>query len=125
MKNFAEKIRSLLSGKEESQLPQNLTPFEFIKSKKAILRQIVISKESGKLLGVYCKAFGEGMFLTGVEDMENHEKEEVITFNQYDMSGHILSRTRVSIGEIQMVCPFDKTFINPVLCRTRSEYRQF
>jgi hypothetical protein len=116
MKNFAEKIKSLISGKNE-QAPPNLTPFDFIKSKKAILKQIILSKESGNLLGVYCRAFGEGMFLTGVEGIENDEKEAVIVFSRYDMSGHILSRTRVSVGEIQMVCPFSRSFANPILTK--------
>jgi hypothetical protein len=107
MKNFAEKIKA----------SHNLVPFDFIKSKKAILKQILISKESGNLLGVYCKAFGEGIILTGVEDIENDEKEAIVVFNRYDMSGHILSRTRVSIGEIQMVCPFSRSFVNPVLAK--------
>jgi hypothetical protein len=118
MKNFAEKIKSLISGKHEPPpLPHKLTPFDFVKSKKAILKEIIISKESGNLLGVYCRAFGEGMFLTGVEDIENDEREAIIVFNRYDMSGHILSRTRISIGEIQMVCPFNRTFVNPVLAK--------
>lgn len=120
MKNFAEKIKSLVSGKNEAQPSHNLVPFDFIKSKKAILKQVIISKESGNLLGVYCRAFGEGMFLTGVEDIEDYEKEAIIVFNRYDMSGHILSRTRISIEEIQMVCPFSRSFVNPFLAKVNA-----
>jgi hypothetical protein len=114
MKNFAEKIKSLVSGKNESPGQQGHAPFDFVKSKKGILKELVISKQSGNLLGVYSRALGEGMFLTGVKDIEQHGKEEVVVFNRYDMSGHILSRTRISIEEIQMVCPFNRTFKDPV-----------
>src|SRR5688500_19202003 len=108
MKNFAQKIRSLISPKDESidQIPY--TPYDFVKTKKNILKELIISRQSGKLLGVYSRALGEGMFLTGVEDIEKHGKDEVIVFNRYDMSGYILSRTRVSLEEIHMVCPFSQ-----------------
>lgn len=113
MKNFAEKIRSLISNSKNP--PQRDTsPFDFIKTRKGILRELIISKQNRNLVGVYSPALGEGMFLVSVEEIERHNKEEIIIFHKYDMSGHILSRTHISIGEIKMVCPFDKTYHNPI-----------
>ena len=114
MKNFAEKIKALVSPKSASAAIISNTPFDFVKSRKGILKELVISKKSGNLLGVYSKVFGEGMFLTEVQQIEQTGKEEVVTFNRFDMSGCILSRTRVTIDEIQMVCPFNKSYRAPV-----------
>ncbi|MBT1700375.1 hypothetical protein KK083_26040 [Fulvivirgaceae bacterium PWU4] len=114
--NFAEKIKFLI-GKKVSEPPASLdyTPLDFVKNRKAILKELVLSKQSGKLIGVYSRALGEGMFLTGVEAILSHGdgKDELIVFNRYDMSGHLLARTKVSLNEIHMVCPFNKTFQTP------------
>src|SRR5687768_16730523 len=119
MKSFAEKIKSLVLSKEERR-EQQYTPFDFVKTRKAVLKELIISKQSGNLLGLYSKALGEGMFLTGVEDIEQHGKEVVIVFSRYDMSGNILSRTRLSLGEIQMVCPFNQTYRHPIISSVKS-----
>lgn len=112
-------IKSLVGKKNGTDL-LDFTPFDFVKSKKGILKEILISKQTGKLLGVYSRALGEGMFLTGVEDIESHGRNEVIVFNRYDMSGHILARTRVELDEIQTVCPFNKAFQNPILTSAKA-----
>jgi hypothetical protein len=114
MKNFAEKIRSLLFSSRTSVQSDN-TPFDFIKTRKGILKELYVSMRSRNLVGVYSPALGDGMFLVAVEDIETHSKEEIIIFHRYDMSGHILTRPHVSIGEIDMVCPFDKKYSHPLL----------
>jgi hypothetical protein len=124
MKNFAEKIRSLLFNSRTSVQPDN-TPFDFIKTRKGILKELYVSKQSRNLVGVYSPALGEGMFLVAVEDVEAHNKEEIIVFQRYDMSGHILTRTHVSIDEIDMVCPFDKKYNHPLLHAEKLEARYF
>ena len=114
MKNFAEKIRSLISLSGKQTTAQDSTPFDFVKSRKAILRELTISKEAKNIVGVYCKVFGEGMVLTAVEDIERTVTGEIIVFHQYDMNGRPLSRTRIGLDEVQMVCPFGKTYQNPL-----------
>ena len=114
MKNFAEKIRSLISVK----LPSNsadLTPFDFVKNRKAILRELLIAKQSGTILGVYCKAFGEGMFLTGVEHVEiSGTRQGYVVFYPYDLSGKLLVKNTIELEEIQMVSPFSRPYRNPL-----------
>jgi hypothetical protein len=89
----------------------------FIKSRKAILKELEASKHSGTLVGVYCRALGEGMFLVGINNIESGSPSEIIVFESYDQSGVILGRTRISIDEIKMVSPFNKKYINPVLSK--------
>lgn len=113
MKNFAGKIRELISGSRNPGQSDD-TSFDFIKSKKGILKELYISKQSRNLVGVYSPVLGEGMFLVAVEDIETHHKEEIILFHKYDASGHILTRTAVSIDEIKMVCPFNKAYTHPL-----------
>jgi hypothetical protein len=109
LKNFADKIRSLITPRKDS-VPAN-TPFDFVKTKKGILRELVMSKESNSIIGVYCRALGEGMFLTAVEAIEKSlNEEDIINFHQYDMSGKTLARTKIRLNEIEMVCPFHKAF---------------
>jgi hypothetical protein len=116
MKNFAEKIRLFLKPKNDSSFGPGpgTGSFDFVKTRKGILKELVISKQSKNIVGVYCKVFGEGMFLTAVEGIEPTSKAEIIVFHQYDMTGNILPRTRIELDEIQMVCPFDKIYQNPL-----------
>jgi hypothetical protein len=116
MINFAEKIKFLVTKKStEHSTASDFIPFDFIKTRKGILKELVVSKQSGRLLGVYSRALGEGMFLTAVEAIVSHGKEELIVFNRHDMSGHLLARTRIPLDEIHMVCPFNKIFQGPGL----------
>jgi hypothetical protein len=69
----------------------------------------------GKVIGIYCPALGEGMFLTGVDDILTVESEEIIVLKPYDMNGILLHRNTISITEIRSVCPFDSFYINPMI----------
>lgn len=120
MKTFAERIIALVSLQNKASVIPDRICFDFVKTRKGILKELIISKTSGNLLGVYSKALGEGMFLTVVENIEADGKEDVVQFNRYDMSGHILARTKVAIDEIEMVCPFNKTYRNPGLNSNKS-----
>jgi hypothetical protein len=121
MRNFAEKIRSLINPKNNNSLIPDNTPFDFVTTRKGILKELVISKQSNSIIGVYCNVFGEGMFLTAVEDIESVTKGEIIVFHQYDMSGRLLPRTRIDLNEIQMVCPFNKTYLSPLFTARQNE----
>ncbi|HEY0744778.1 MAG TPA: hypothetical protein VGD40_25100 [Chryseosolibacter sp.] len=113
MKNLASKIRALVST--SSSPIAACMPLDFIKNKKNILKELVLSKESGNAIGVYSKAMGDGMFLTVVEQIEANG---VIIFNRYDMSGAILNRYELTIDEIQMVCPVNQRYRHPLLSAT-------
>jgi hypothetical protein len=94
-------------------------PLNFLRTRKSILRELSMSQETGNLIGVYSRAFGEGMFLVSVNSIEIDRSGEVVVFETYDQSGMILNRTRVSIDEIKMVCPFHRKYVNPVLNRVQ------
>jgi hypothetical protein len=114
MRNFTEKLGALIFPKKDSAMPDAI-PFDFVKTKKGILKELVISNISGNVVGVYSRALGEGMFLAGVEKIESGGKEEIVVFNRHDMSGHLLARTRVAVDEIHMVCPFNRSYVNPLV----------
>ncbi|MBT1699547.1 hypothetical protein KK083_21795 [Fulvivirgaceae bacterium PWU4] len=119
--NFAEKIKAFVSMQTTETTPYDYTPLDFVKTRKGILKELVLSKQSGKLIGVYSRVLGEGMFLTCVEAIQPHGKDEQIVFHRYDMSGKMLARTRISIDEIHMVCPFNKLFRSPALDTARAD----
>jgi hypothetical protein len=91
------------------------SPMTFVKSKKGILKELIASRDSGNLIGIYSKVLGDGMFLVGVNNIETDTSAEIIVFETYEQSGMILNRTRVSIDEIKLVCPFAKRYLNPIL----------
>ena len=111
--NFKEKFGWLNFPKKDHASAAEVIPFDFVRTRKGILKELVISSMSGNVVGIYSRALGEGMFLAAVEKIESTAKDEVIILNRYDMSGHMLARTRVAIDEIHMVCPFNRVYTNP------------
>lgn len=120
MNFITKKIKSLI-GPGTKGRTNDPTPLDFVKSRKSILRELIISKKSGNLIGIYSKALGEGMFLTGVEEIEPMSKDGIIVLNQNDISGKVLPRTRLDLDEIQMICPFNKPYRNPLLSTSKTE----
>jgi hypothetical protein len=121
MRSIFERIKeSLFSNSAMSNEPGTAS-MTFVKTRKSILKALELSQRTGRMIGVYSRALGEGMFLTGIDAIEENERNgrEVIVFETYDQSGHILSRTRVSLDEIKMVCPFNTAYVNPVLGTTK------
>ncbi|MBT1697429.1 hypothetical protein KK083_11115 [Fulvivirgaceae bacterium PWU4] len=113
MMSLKEKFGWLNFPKKEYASSAEVVPFDFVRTRKGILKELVISSMSGNVVGIYSRALGEGMFLAAVEKIESNAREEIITLNRYDMSGHMLARTRVSVDEIHMVCPFNRVYTNP------------
>ncbi len=110
--SLVSRIQSTFSKKDEN---GGGIRFSFIKDRPAILKALMKSQETGKLIGVYSRTLGDGMFLTGVDNIENVGETKVIVFETYDLCGQILNRTRVTLEEIKMVCPFEAAYINPLL----------
>lgn len=121
--NFKEKFWWLNFPKKYQAPGAEIIPFDFVRTRKGILKEPVISSMSGNVVGIYSRALGEGMFLAAVEKIESTVKDEVITLNRYDMSGHMLARTRVAIDEIHMVCPFNRVYSSP--CVNVERARQY
>lgn len=121
MKTILRKIGSLVlyNRTKNHPIPLTATSFDFIKTRKAILRELMLSKTSRTVVGIYCKGFGEGMFLTTVDEIEQSMSGEVVAFHPYDISGRIINHPRVALHEIQMVCPFYKTYERPPISNSR------
>lgn len=120
MKSLVDSLKKTVSlplGTLTSQ--ENPNDIVFVKSQKAILKELIKSRNNGTLIGVYSRALGEGMFLTGVNQIEEVRGVEVITFETYDQTGQILNRTQLSIDEIRMVYPFSIKYTNPILFKPR------
>lgn len=108
MRKLTQKIRWIFHIKKERGLKVQDTPFDFVRTRKYILRELASSKEASTIIGVYSKSFGDGMFLMVVEDIAPSGRETIITFHPFDMSGKTLKNTRVALDEIEMVFPFNK-----------------
>ena len=106
MKELFFKKTTAFSGEEEAF-------FEFARSSKAIVRELLSSKESGSVVGIYSAILGDGMFLTGVEDLYQEGKITVAVFHRYDLSGQILNRNHIAVEEIRTVCSFCQRYRNP------------
>ena len=116
--NIIDKLRDIVRGESAPRIrfsevrPSDL---EILRSKKNILQQLEICKEQGKLVGIFSRTLGEGLFVTGIEDIYKWEKEEIIVLKPYDIGGNILPRNYLSLSEIKAVCPFNCTYKNPFL----------
>lgn len=117
MLNIVSKIQQSLLGKDE---PRHKLSFTFIQDKQAILKALVNSLNKGTVIGVYSRALGEGLFLTGVDDIEQNGPQQIIIFETYDVSGKALQKTRIAVNDIKMVCPFQIEYINPLLGKAQN-----
>jgi hypothetical protein len=115
MKILFEKIKGLAIVPTFYKRTAAAMELEFIKSRKAILKEINACKISGSALGITCSILGDGMFLTGIEDVYNNGVDYVIILKPYDMSGYCLNRNHLSLNEIRSVCPFKTLYRNPLL----------
>jgi hypothetical protein len=89
--------------------------FSFIHSAEDILREILHSKENGNVIGIQAETLGNGIYVTGVEDVILDENETAIILKPYDMSGYIFPNKRVPLDKITLVCPLRSPVKNPFL----------
>ncbi|HYC84321.1 MAG TPA: hypothetical protein VEB86_03830 [Chryseosolibacter sp.] len=83
-------------------------------SQKAIGRIFSSAYPKGTVVGIYCPALSAGMLLVGVESIMTDKSENVIVLRPYDVSGILLQRTHISLGEITGACPFACKYENPL-----------
>src|SRR5688500_265286 len=122
--NLIEKVKALVLGQRELRFQNGdrleMANLEIIKTRSEILKELNSSKALGKLIGVYASSIGEGMFLTGVEDVYKGEKEVIVVLKPYDVGGNILQRNYLSLSEIKGVCPFNYLYSHPFIEKIRS-----
>lgn len=107
MKILAEKLRTIISGSADNTNQKKNHPFDCIKSRKGIVRELLISKESGNLVGLISPSLGEGMFLVSVLSLETESAEETVVFQRYEITdGRFQVTTKLSVNEIKGICPF-------------------
>jgi hypothetical protein len=114
MRTFLEKLRDGIMSPFEYQSLQ-VNSLQLVKQRSMIRKQLTKSKGSGKVLGVYCPIIGNGMFLTGVDDIILADKQETVVLKPYDMNGILLIPNQVPLIAIRSVCPFESFYINPVV----------
>lgn len=93
------------------------TPFDFVTEPREVLRALLDSKSNGTAIGIRAKVLGEGMFVTGVEDIligDGSENTRII-LKGYDFTGHVLQTNAMLLTEIDGVCSFTSKFGNPIL----------
>lgn len=107
MKILTERIRSIISGNSNTAIQTKNHPFDCIKTRKGILRELMISKESKNLIGLISPSLGEGMFLISVLTLESEDSAEVVAFQIYEITdGRFRASARLTVNEIKGVCPF-------------------
>src|SRR5687768_16642537 len=116
MKILAEKLRTIISGSADNTNQKKNHPFDCIKTRKGIVRELLISKESQNLVGLISPSLGEGMFLVTVLSLESENAEEMVAFQRYEITdGRFQVVTRLSVNEIKGVCPFVHNYrVQPV-----------
>jgi|GEM_PF-1301540 len=116
MKNIAENFKNLFetapSGTSGTERNVGMR-INIITSRRGIGKTLFESKETGKVVGVYSPALGEGMLLLGVHDVDANHSDPLIIFENYDLNGIRLQRNAIPLNEIRSVCPFDSGYEDP------------
>jgi hypothetical protein len=113
MKNLFEKLKhEIFAHFDEPYQPNTL---QLIRQRTAIRKQLIESKTTGKVVGIYCPSAGSGMLLTCVDDIVTIDKQEVIIFKPFDMNGIMLNNHHIPLTEIKTVCPFESFYFNPAV----------
>jgi hypothetical protein len=72
-----------------------------------MIRELMISKESGNLIGLISPSPGEGMFLILGLSPESQNSEETVAFQRYEITDRrFLVSATLTINDIKGVCPF-------------------
>src|SRR5688572_17842845 len=77
---------------------------EFIRFKKNLINSLILAHKAGTAVGIYSNVLGDGMFVTGIEDIYDYEDDYIIHLKRYDVLGTILIRNTISLSEIKAVC---------------------
>lgn len=107
-----------VSGQNERSMEYLLnTPFDFVRDPQEIFKALLDSKERGTAIGIKARALGQGMFVTGVDDIligDGHENTRII-LKGFDFTGHVLETNTIHLTDIEGVCQFTSKFGNPIL----------
>jgi len=106
----------IFSGETEANLNtvmQNLNT-EFVSDPGEVLNVLTESKLNGTAVGINAPVLGSGIFVTAVEEVIIGE-EITIVLKSYDMTGYILETNKLTLGQINSVCPFKSAFENPYM----------
>lgn len=107
MKHVADRIRRIITRNANSITQRRRHSFDFVKTRKGVLRELMLSKSSGNLIGLISPVLGEGIFIVLVVDIDSHNAEEMISYRKYDVGDDRTSSTaRISIRDIKGVCLF-------------------
>jgi hypothetical protein len=107
MNFFAQKLRKLLSASSAGPVRYD-QPFDIVKTKNGIRRELQISMESGSLVGLFSPALSDGMLLVVVLRLESDGSGEAVILAKYDITGNLLSTNTLAMSEIKGICPFVK-----------------
>ena len=87
----------------------------FISEQDQIIEILHQSKDQGTVVGLSAPILGNGVFLTGIENVIKNENDYLIVLKGYDVTGYILERNKIKLSDIRCVCPFKSPFNNPYL----------
>jgi hypothetical protein len=93
----------------------SIAGIQLIKSRKLLLDVLIDCCKNERYVGIYSDVLGEGMFVTGVHDIYDYDEEPIIMLKRYDITGSLLIRETLSLGEIKAACVFDNSYRHPII----------
>ena len=110
----------IFSGETEAKLHRVMENInmELVSDPGEMLTILTESKQSGTAVGISAPALGKEIYVTAVEDIVIG-KDITIVLKNYDITGYILERNKLKIGDIKSVYPFKSAFENPYMRTTK------
>lgn len=94
---------------------------EIITSPSEILKCLLDSKVTGKMVGITSPDLGAETYVTAVKDIVLSDEEVIILIKGYDLSGYFLNKNSLRLKDISSVIPFNSFFENPFLREMNKE----
>lgn len=91
---------------------------ELVSDPGEVLNILSESKAYGTAVGISAPNLGSGIYVTAVDDILMDEDITIVLKN-YDITGYILEKNKLKLGEIKSVFPFKSAFENPYMRNIR------
>jgi hypothetical protein len=99
-------------------------PLQWIYNTEEILQALLVSKETGNVIGITALSFGPTMAMTAVDDVIDVKNDKIVLLKENDLLGIRLPESEILLSEIVRVYPLKTKYNDPFHVRLRAYKRE-